>query len=264
MIWCSSLGERQEFTEFAIARMKVPSSQSPPHLHVSASVVLVYRGVWCDVASQESLERRIEAGHLLFRPAATHHWNRVEDTAEIIAIELALSLVQAYCPLYGNVARTIELPFEAVDGVPERLRDAVNSGDPVRHMLIDGLVRQMLALGARATEGSSPAWLRRVLQHIDEHLSDALTLEELGVAAEVSLSRLTHGFRAAIGVSPGAYIRERRVRFAARQLRKTDLPIRDIALAAGFCDQAHLTRSFKALRGMTPAEYRRQAVQTVH
>jgi AraC family transcriptional regulator len=39
-------------------------------------------------------------------------------------------------------------------------------------------------------------------------------------------------------------------------LALTDLPLSDIALAAGFFDQSHLTRHLREFAGVTPAEYR--------
>jgi len=45
-----------------------------------------------------------------------------------------------------------------------------------------------------------------------------------------------------------------------RKLAAGGQPIGDIALDAGFCDQAHFTRAFREFTGTTPAEYRRQAL----
>ena len=47
-----------------------------------------------------------------------------------------------------------------------------------------------------------------------------------------------------------------RVEFAARELTGTRLPLSEIAIAAGFCDQSHFTRLFKQHTGMSPQEYR--------
>jgi AraC family transcriptional regulator len=48
------------------------------------------------------------------------------------------------------------------------------------------------------------------------------------------------------------------VEFAAGLLRDRNFAISRIAVESGFCDQAHLTREFKAAFGMTPLEFRRQ------
>jgi AraC family transcriptional regulator len=46
------------------------------------------------------------------------------------------------------------------------------------------------------------------------------------------------------------------VEYAYNELIATDSPIVDIALATGFCDQAHFCRTFKRLTGMNPSELR--------
>jgi AraC family transcriptional regulator len=52
-------------------------------------------------------------------------------------------------------------------------------------------------------------------------------------------------------------VRELRVRFLLERLAASDLPLVELALAAGFSDQSHCTREFKKATGMTPAAYRR-------
>lgn len=67
-------------------------------------------------------------------------------------------------------------------------------------------------------------------------------------------------FREATGLAPKEYARVRRFRRAVRSLahgRELD----DTALDAGYSDQAHLQREFRAMAGMTPGQYRRSGVR---
>jgi AraC-like DNA-binding protein len=52
-------------------------------------------------------------------------------------------------------------------------------------------------------------------------------------------------------------VRNRRLEFVRDALRNPAMPISCIAIKAGFADQSHLTRLFRARFGVTPAEYRR-------
>ena len=63
-------------------------------------------------------------------------------------------------------------------------------------------------------------------------------------------------FRAAYGTSPYRYSVMRRLEGARARLR-AGAPLADLALTAGFADQAHFTRTFKAAYGMTPGRYAR-------
>jgi transcriptional regulator GlxA family with amidase domain len=74
----------------------------------------------------------------------------------------------------------------------------------------------------------------------------------------LALEVLAATFRRIHRMPPGGYIRKPRVRWVADQLSGTEEPISRIAFRAGFADQAHLTRVFKAETGATPGRYRRR------
>jgi AraC family transcriptional regulator len=108
-----------------------------------------------------------------------------------------------------------------------------------------------------ALDGLSRARVRRLVDYIEQHLGEDLSLEAL--AAEVSLSPLylVRAFRSAVGQSPHQYVVARRVEQARRLLTATTLPIAEISLATGFSSQSHLTSWFRRLVGVSPAVYRK-------
>jgi AraC family transcriptional regulator len=67
---------------------------------------------------------------------------------------------------------------------------------------------------------------------------------------------LSRAFRRVYGQTIGECIRKARVRSAAHLLLSSRRPISEIATECGFCDQAHLSRAFKRIFGLTPAAYR--------
>jgi len=88
--------------------------------------------------------------------------------------------------------------------------------------------------------------------------AEHLTLDEIAQAVGIHPDRLCHGFRDRYGCSVGEYVRQLRIEFACRQLATSDAPLVEIALAAGFADQAHLSREYLRLAGATPS--RAQAI----
>jgi AraC-like DNA-binding protein len=56
-------------------------------------------------------------------------------------------------------------------------------------------------------------------------------------------------------MTPHAYLINRRIQYSRAQLRR-GTPIAEVALDAGFADQAHLQRTFKRLVAATPGQYR--------
>jgi AraC-like DNA-binding protein len=77
---------------------------------------------------------------------------------------------------------------------------------------------------------------------------------ELEVASGLSRYELARQFRAGYGTSPHRYSLMRRLD-AARRLLSGGTPLVEVALAAGFADQAHFTRAFRSAYGLTPGRY---------
>lgn len=98
--------------------------------------------------------------------------------------------------------------------------------------------------------------LRRVLAYIDDHLSSALSLQELAALGGVSVSHFSLLFRQATGFAPHEFVIRRRVARAAAMLMKDDMSTAAIAAAVGFYDQSHLTRHMRRILGRTPRELR--------
>lgn len=112
-------------------------------------------------------------------------------------------------------------------------------------------------LTARPREaGREPVAVRRAREYLDAHLDSPVELADLAEAAELSRFHLLRVFQAAVGTTPHGYLTDRRVAHAKRLLAGA-LPLADVALACGFCDQAHFNRVFKGRVGVSPGQYRR-------
>lgn len=97
--------------------------------------------------------------------------------------------------------------------------------------------------------------IRLAAELIRERCTEALKLEEICAAVGLSPSYLNRSFRRCYGMTPHAYLINSRVQFAQARLRRGG-QIAEVALAAGFADQAHLQRTFKQLLAATPGQYR--------
>ena len=110
-----------------------------------------------------------------------------------------------------------------------------------------------------ASEGAETARRFRLYgELIAEDLSAGFDLAHLAKAAGVTRFQVIRDFHREAGMTPGQYLRDRRIR-AASALIGTDMPLAEIAAATGFADQSHLTRVFKAIKGLSPGAWRAAA-----
>lgn len=97
------------------------------------------------------------------------------------------------------------------------------------------------------------AGLRRAAEHARENLAGELDLAGMAAAAGYSPFQFARMFKATTGIAPHQYVLRLRVERACGLLRQGGLGFAEVALAAGFYDQAHLTNVFRKALGVTPA-----------
>jgi AraC-like DNA-binding protein len=87
----------------------------------------------------------------------------------------------------------------------------------------------------------------------DAHIDSVRTVtQETGVSRR-HLARL---FREQVGITPKLYCRIHRFQRVVHRIGKgAGVDWADVALAGGYCDQAHLAHEFRAFSGMTPSDY---------
>lgn len=97
----------------------------------------------------------------------------------------------------------------------------------------------------------------RLMEAIGQHLDDGDYTVDL-LAADVCMSRtgLYRKMQAMLGITPNDFVRNVRLKRAARLLDETDLPVNQVALMVGFKTPRYFSQYFKGMFGVTPSEYR--------
>ena len=84
----------------------------------------------------------------------------------------------------------------------------------------------------------------------------SLTVQDLAQAAGMSRSAFSQHFAEAFGQPPMEMLQEMRLRQAAKLLRETDMPVKQLAARLGYASRSHFSRSFRRQYGVAPADYR--------
>jgi len=100
--------------------------------------------------------------------------------------------------------------------------------------------------------------LNRVLEYVDQHLEDNVSLTALAEVAGLSMYHFAKAFKQSTGAPPYQYVLERKIERAKQLLRNPNRSVLEASARSGFVDQSHFTKVFHRLVGITPTEYRNQ------
>ncbi len=109
-------------------------------------------------------------------------------------------------------------------------------------------------LGAEDRPPPAAGVARQLRELLDANTGRGFTLADAAGHLDRSVPHLVRSFTASFGVSPHAYVIGRRVDQARGRLLE-GVPVAQVAVEVGFCDQAHLTRHFKRHTSTTPARF---------
>jgi AraC-like DNA-binding protein len=209
-----------------------PSLAIARHRHAEAYLALVVEGGYDEAGSGGRF--RAEAGDLVVHLPYEAHLDHVDRRGARV-----INLVAA-------------LP-------PADLRGGVGAAPDV-----DAAIRLARRDPVAAAQALLDGWRPRAAAMIDwpDLLADALdrpddfALEAWAARHDLAPATVSRGFRRAFGVTPVAFRAEARARRAWHSLVRTRASLADVALAAGFADQAHMTRAIRALTGRPPGAWR--------
>ncbi|MCV4344490.1 helix-turn-helix domain-containing protein [Pseudomonas capsici] len=142
----------------------------------------------------------------------------------------------------------------------------MNWAEPAERLLTSSLAHEMLSHallgqvglrdGLHLKGGLAPHLRRQLVDFIEMHLADPLSLGQLAGLCALSEYHFARMFRESFGLPPHQYLLARRLSHARHLLRHTAQPLSDIALACGFASASHFSNRFRQAIGATPGEYR--------
>jgi len=224
-----------------------------PHDHEAPGALLAvdkeHRLIGADRFARQQFaldERALQAG--------TGVWTIFSRNGAVLRRGVTDYPVQLTCLSGGEVLFALVSPPVAASRIHFGKFDSTLQMQP-RIALLENLRRHYAPDVPRG--GLSPGALRRVREYITSHLHENLEVATLASLAGLSAYHFARAFKASVGMPPHRYLLEQRIRKAADLIERSEQALVSIALTVGFADQAHFSRSFLALVGITPSQFRR-------
>lgn len=247
-----------EFT--FIESMYLPNQKHLKHSHECATFCLVLEGGFTETCGRTSLA--CSPSTLLFYPAGEVHTECFHDlTTRCFVIEIKRSWLENIQQFPVVAGQPASFQGGKVSGLALRAYKEFCAMDEFSYLSAEGLLLEMMAELSRSSrqcrDGRPIKRLELVKELLHQRFRESLTLATIAEQVGMHPVSLAQAFRKTCGTTVGEYVRSLRIEFACRELSNPDNPISEIAVAAGFFDQSHFTRTFKQSVGVTPAEFRK-------
>lgn len=259
---------RSQFRMFrsAIAGVEAVAANSSQsfarHTHEQFGIGLVSSG------AQKSLSGRgmVEAGTgdiITVNPNEVHDgtpigegrsWRILYFDPDVIAAKVSditegrRSAVEIPHPVLQD--RSVAAHFEAAFALVTSAGEGRLQHDEALFELIARVVVETASTDWRAV----PKAIRTAQEMIDCDPTAAISLSDLARASGLSRFQVLRGFAKSTGMTPHAYLVERRIHLARRLIAR-GAPLAEAAFASGFADQSHMTRVFVKKYGVSPRTY---------
>ena len=230
----------------------------PRHIHEEAHMALLFQG------TVENTKRGstsvISASRLMFMPPQETHSTRYSDRVHAFYIRFLPSWwerMPSRIPLLEEARRYENDPPA---WLAMRIHPEFQKRDDLTPLMLEGLTMELLVAISRSgsnigRDWGKPMWLTQAREYLHGHFRETTAVEAVASAVGVHPGHLMRGFRQQYHCTIGDYVRRLRVQSACRLMRESDLALAQIALSVGFSDQAHFSRTFKAVTGMTPTAW---------
>ena len=240
-------------------RVYPPGFQTPEHSHEQPLFCFVMQGDYTEKYGNKT--RECKPSTLLFHPAEELHTEYFHDAGgHSFIIEMDPGWLERLRVRMAVTDRSADFRGGAFELLARKLYREFVRMDEVSPLIIEGLMLEILGEATRCytTIGVDIPlrWVQAARALLHERFAETITLSDVAKTVGVHPVHLAQMFHKTYSCTIGEYVRKLRIEFACRELALSDKPIVDIALAAGFCDQSHFSRTFKRFLGVPPTQYR--------
>jgi AraC family transcriptional regulator len=226
------------------------------------------------IAGERPRRQRVTPGDVHLTSAGVPMWYRLQESSEILMLALAPSFMQHAAHEFTGAAPLELRNQRAIRDAPIlhlglALQAELEAGCPAGRLYGEGLATALAVHllqhytvcppQLRSYRGGMPqARLQRVLEYMQAHLDQELSLAALASIAQMSPYYISRLFKQSTGLSPHQYLLRQRIERAKELLAGPRCRIAEVSDALGFPHQSHFTTTFHRWVGTTPRQYRQQ------
>lgn len=189
----------------------------------------------------------------LINHVLVHIYSAGEERSDLLKgllLELVVAMSRAAIEAGAGQSEVLGMNFRFLT----RLAD-IDDDEQLADWLRETLERLISTIEAQQ-DFTPPLLITKALKFIREHISSDLSRDEVARHAGISPSQFSRLLKERTGRSFTDLLRQSRVDLACELLRDPAVPLAEVAVACGFCDQAYFTRVFQELKQMTPGQFR--------
>jgi AraC family transcriptional regulator len=223
------------------------------------------------------ITRQIGAGDLFVTRSKTPYEvqfsSKRGEELEVVQVHVAVdAFMAALKKVYQNAAEQVEvldffgrdealshLCFACAEMLRERVPGKARRVADLTQLIASYLAEKYSAATEKklADHGGLPIWqLRKVEDHVREHLAEEIPVEQLAQLAGLSPFHFSRMFKEATGTPPHQYVTRERITRAQQAIRETSRSLIEIGMDAGFTSPSHFAKVFRRVTGVTPTAFR--------
>ena len=240
-----------------------PAGESDEVSIINGHAVLIFTHKNKQVHAERKLDGKlrddsVRKGDVLIIPQGVGHGVRAYDEAEFFALVMAPTYFKS--ELIPHFATRDELLHQIGLAMKTVLASDLTGSRLYAETMVNAIAVHLMQYYATKKptihnyqSGLSPSQLKLVIEYINEHLDQDLSLNELSALTQTSPHYFSQLFKQATGVPPHKYVIRCRVNRAKELLQKGE-SIPQVAQQVGFANQSHLNLHMKRQFGVTPKQ----------
>ncbi len=246
--------------------------QKSPHFHDCHQIILVVNGTATFCVNNKNYVAH--AGNVaIFSRYENHSVAHCSDDYERYVLHIDPDVVNRKSPVYSLLTdrpigfcniMNISPYFDEIKRIFMQILQEHKSDAKLWDEMEQLSVKQLLIMIYRCTSidfnNFRDPVVIAVKRQFENQYSERYTLDTLAKQYNVSVSALSHRFRAATGVSVMEYLQSCRIAQAKRMLVETDLSIGDIVEKCGFSDSSNFSRTFRQTVGISPTQFKKKYI----